>query len=369
MRCILHIGLEKTGSTSIQATLGKNRDLLKAHQVLYPKSLGERSHVRLYAFASEDGMNEIKVQCGLVALSGIGEFRRSLQGQLEREISATAPHTVIISNEHCSSRLINISEISRLKKLLEILFTTITVVVYLRSQGESLRSAYSTQIKTGSTEKFKYPSADLVESRYDYDALLDRWETVFGKQNIDVRMFDVEDFIGVDVVTDFIERLGLGFATEAIVREPNKNVGLSAFSTEFLRLLNRHVPYTIAGQMNPLRGNLHDLVEQFSDPAPYEGDAKIMAALDLVVSDGNERVRRRYFPDRPAPLFTPPRSSVPTGEVTEVVPEAAIQLIARLWEAKQQQVLQLRQRLERPQATRGGGPTVQAGRRTPIRDL
>ena len=364
MHCILHIGLEKTGSTSIQATLGKNRDLLKTRKILYPKSLGERSHVRLYTFASEDGMNEIKVQCGLEALSGIGEFRRSLQDQLEREISAADPHTVIISNEHCSSRLVNTSEISRLRKLLAQIFSNISVVIYLRSQGESLRSAYSTQIKTGSTAEFDYPSPDLIESRYNYDAILDKWETVFGKQNIDVRMFSVEDFIGGDVVTDFIERLGLDIPTDDIGREPNKNVSLSAFSIEFLRSLNRFVPYTIDGQMNPLRGNLHDLVEQFSDTVPYEGNAKIMAALDLAASEGNERVRRRYFPDRPAPLFTSPRSSVPIGEVTEVVPEAAIQLIARLWEAKQQQVLQLRQRLERPREIGGGAPKGAAGRRT-----
>ena len=297
-------------------------------------------------------------------LSRIGEYRRSLQEQLAQELAACLPRTVIISNEHCSSRLINISEIRRLKSLLDIYFSEIKIIVYLRGQGESLRSSYSTQIKTGSTAEFEYPSPDIISTRYDYDAILQKWEFIFGKDNIDVRLFDVDELVGGDVVTDFIERLELDFPANEIAREPQKNLSLSAFSIEFLRSLNRHIPFTLRGQMNPLRGNLHDLVEQFGDRAPYEGDAKIMAALDHAVSEGNEQVRMRYFPDRPAPLFKPSIPSKDSNQQVVVVPEAAIELMARLWEAKQQQVLQLRQRLERPPTVRPPTQTRPSSRRT-----
>jgi hypothetical protein len=96
-----------------------------------------------------------------------------------------------------------------------------------------------------------------------------------------------------------------------------------------------------------MRGNLHDLVEAFASGPPFEGDPGVIAAVDAAVAEGNEAVRRRYFPDRPAPLFRPSaRTGAPAPETPRVSDEA-VRLMAFLWEAKQTQVLQLKQRLDR----------------------
>ena len=50
--CILHIGTEKTGTTSIQKFLATNRTLLKANGVLYPLSPGKVNHIGLEAYAA-----------------------------------------------------------------------------------------------------------------------------------------------------------------------------------------------------------------------------------------------------------------------------------------------------------------------------
>ncbi|HEX5860251.1 MAG TPA: hypothetical protein VFY58_00315, partial [Nocardioides sp.] len=44
---VLHIGMGKTGTTSIQGWLHRNRERLAERGILYPASPGERRHVRL----------------------------------------------------------------------------------------------------------------------------------------------------------------------------------------------------------------------------------------------------------------------------------------------------------------------------------
>ena len=151
--CVLHIGLEKTGTTSIQSTLAANRDRMLSRGILYPRSLGARSHVKAYAYASEGPSDEIKVKCGLYDRP-TEEFRRDLLKQFDEEVASATPEKIIISNEHLSSRLMSGSELSRLRTLLSRHCRSIKVVVYLRAQGDAHRSAYSTYIKTGAWMRF-----------------------------------------------------------------------------------------------------------------------------------------------------------------------------------------------------------------------
>ena len=52
--CWLHIGVEKTGTTSIQSFLAANRTALRAEGRLYPIVPGAVGHLGLVAFALDD---------------------------------------------------------------------------------------------------------------------------------------------------------------------------------------------------------------------------------------------------------------------------------------------------------------------------
>ncbi|MEO8927082.1 MAG: hypothetical protein ABI306_07945 [Caulobacteraceae bacterium] len=340
--CILHIGVEKTGSTSVQATLSKNRQKLRAHGVLYPEALGEKNHVKAYAFASESGVDELKSPWGLDNPAAIARFRNQLTAQLTQEVRAARPKVFCVSNEHCSSRLLARSEIERLADLLGGLADTVKVVVYLRRQGDALRSAYSTYIKTGGTDHFDLPGPEEIKRKYDYEAILGRWAAVFGEGAMDVRLFDRETLKDGDVVADFVAGLGINPREFILEKEMNKSLG--SLGLEFLRIFNARVPYTADNAFNPLRGNIQELVEQFTSGDPYEGDGAAMSAFDETMAAGNERVRARYFPNRDGPLFAPVnRAAAVAGP--EAPLEGAMALMAQVWEAKQKQVLQLRTRI------------------------
>ncbi len=50
----LHIGTEKTGSTTLQAVSGINRRTLMNHGIFYPRTPGERNHIKLALFAANE---------------------------------------------------------------------------------------------------------------------------------------------------------------------------------------------------------------------------------------------------------------------------------------------------------------------------
>ena len=343
--CVLHIGSEKTGTTSLQATFAANRERLLAKGILYPRSLGEKIHARAYAYASEGPQDEIKTQCGLSGPGSVEAYRRVLEEQLADEVASATPRKIIVSNEHFSSRLLSISEISRVERLLSVHCRSIKVVVYLRAQGDAHRSAYSTYVKTGGTQAFHLPSASLMRDRYFYDVMLQRWEKVFGPDNMDVRLFALEEFPDGDILLDFANLLDGLIPSSELARESQKNVSLDMFTLAFLREMNRYVPYKSGDQLSALRGNLVDLVERFASGSPFEGDAEIIEAIDTAVEESNEAVRRRYFPQRPAPLFAKMIRSTIVSPPPEISDEA-VRLMAYLWQAKQTQVLQLKRRLD-----------------------
>jgi hypothetical protein len=344
--CVLHIGSEKTGTTSIQATFAANRERLLSHGILYPRSLGERIHARAYAYASEGPLDEIKTQCGLDGPESLEDFRRVLATQFADEVASARPDKIIVSNEHFSSRLLSISEVARLQALVSSHCRSIKVVAYLRAQGDAHRSAYSTYVKTGGSDPFHAPTPSLLRDRYRYDLLLRRWEHVFGAQNMDVRIYDPAEFPEGDVLLDFADLFDDLISTSDLDRQPPKNGSLDSFTLAFLRSINRYLPYKSGARVSELRGNLNDLVETFASGHPFEGDPEIIAAIDAAAADSNEAVRRKYFPERPAPLFSPAaRTGAASPEAPEISDEAA-RLMALLWEAKQTQVLQLRRRLD-----------------------
>ena len=350
--CILHIGLEKTGSTSLQSALAGNRDRLAAAGVLYPRALGERSHVKAYVFASEGGPDELKAHWGLRHADDLDRFRADCAGDLRDEIAGGSPRLLCISNEHCSSRLSRPSEIQRLASLIAEFCARTTVVVYLRAQGDALRSAYSTYVRTGGREAFRYPSPDEIARLYDYRAVLRRWADVFGQSNLDVRLYDRRRRDDFDVVADFIPSLGGDLDPDDFIRDRDQNASLGVAAIALLRRLNGLVPYARDGRLDPLRGNLHDLIGEFTGDCPFEGDPAVIQALDDAMSEANESIRRDFFPRLPAPLFASrPHRGPSTAGLAEPAAEtgldAAARLAAHLWIAKQAQVLDLRDRLDR----------------------
>lgn len=238
MKAFLHIGNPKTGTTTIQDFLTKNRQQLLEDGYYYPTSPGSLNQIKLPIFAMKNTrIQDIHRLCGLTKPEQVIKFQSQFQKKLEKELNAINSKAVIFSSEHCSSRLIFLEEIERLKKLLNHYFEEIEIIIYLRRQDKYLVSLYSTAIMGGVTTPLYLPSKDVIKNRYNYYNILKKWEAVFGKSAIKVRVFEREQLLNRDLLEDFMDALGIRLDTRYQFSS-NLNQSLDIFSLEYLRMIN-----------------------------------------------------------------------------------------------------------------------------------
>ncbi|WP_061007999.1 hypothetical protein [Vibrio sp. CUB2] len=204
---ILHIGMHKTGSSSLQLYLRDTKD-------------GD------FEFLSWDkyGNSSNIVDCS-------GHTYKVYEKRLRKLLITATSKKVVLSAEH----LFFIEDTDVLKNLNNILlefFQRIKVYVYLRRQDKAALS-FKQQAAKGRVknqmpssylmghENGALPNIDEKIYRYfDYHSKLVKWVDVFGKDNVFVRVFDKDALFESDVVSDFYSWAGLnGYATRKNVNE------------------------------------------------------------------------------------------------------------------------------------------------------
>lgn len=232
VKITIHIGLEKTGTTTIQGFLNRKRDALLETGILFPTSPGKSNQTLLAAAAMSE-----KVNIRARAIERLGpDFDVALAREIKAEIDEAKPERLLFSNEHCSSRLHSVEEVRKLKSYLEQFGDAFAVLVYLRRQDEFLLSTYSTSVKSGSVKPFMIPKGRKLHARYDYRVLLELWGGVFGQEAMRPRLFQPSAWVGGDLLTDFCDAAELDLTER---EAPTRNLSLSAEGLEVLRQINK----------------------------------------------------------------------------------------------------------------------------------
>ena len=287
MNCILHIGCEKTGTTTIQSWLCQNRDLLSRHGIYVPTWIGASGHTRLIWLAKglrSRGSRWSEVFCGL---------NNELAGPLIKN------QKILFSSEHLQSRLLEVEEIESLRQILHSLgFSKFKIVIYIREQSHAALSLYSTWVKGG----YKEPLARLVFSDYygkvmNHDRSICNWSSVFGHEAITVRLFPTTTCHGIDLIDDFISACDLP-PSEDYSSVNAENEKLSPECLEFLLRLNQgSYPWWM---ICPLpRSEMIAALTGFSvsHPKAYLSQAYRIRTQGFF-SVSNEEVRKKFFPNQ-----------------------------------------------------------------------
>lgn len=337
----IHIGIEKTGSTSIQHYLALNREVLEAdHRVLYPASLGgEASHNLVAACHISPTPSAIQQMLFLQTAEDINAYYYDLQEKLSTEIHHTQPDRLLLSSENFSSRLKTRDEISSLKDFLTPFASKFRILVYLRRQDKLISSAYTTRVKNGLTRPFQFPPEGFERHDSHYDQLLDRWADVFGEENILVRLYERHRLYGLDSVADFCHSFDI--PADLLRAEQSQNTSLTENMLDFLRSLNQKLPYRIEGRLNPQRANIVQVLEALDFPGKRHDDYPGNNAFYQRFKTGNTKVAQRWFKNDstvPPDLFqdTP---STPTPETDEQLEyDQLVEACAHLWSHCQQEI-------------------------------
>lgn len=244
MKLIIHIGTEKTASTSLQYFFNENRNSLSRNGIHYAECLGHRNHRKLVVASMDNCKTDDWIES-----RGLGNDRkrtrfsckvRRLFGKEIMQLPDSI-NTVLISSEHFHSRLTMPSELKALKEFLNEHFCEIEIVVYFRRQSSLLRSKYTTMLRAGNRNSFKEfynNELDLEGHYYDYEKLLSLWGKEFGAVNIKVREFNKNKFYAQHICYDFLHTLSPTLSLSDFILPEDQNPSLNRIGLNLLRLLN-----------------------------------------------------------------------------------------------------------------------------------
>ncbi|TXS91334.1 hypothetical protein FV139_16515 [Parahaliea maris] len=302
MRCVIHIGTEKTGSTAIQRYLLHHKDELSLSGVHCCESYGKgNNRAFAAAFTAPDRRDDYFRQNDLDDPESRKQWFESLAAQFDTELQETGETigTFLISSEHLHSRLQSASEVRAVADFVLPRFSSVEIRCYLRRQDELALSRFSEALRAGYAPpallpKGQRPLSTQPAPYFDYAALLDRWALAFGDAAVHPRIFSRESLFKGDVVADFLQSIGQRKAPESKVIRANE--ALPATTQAAIYMLNRHMakPHSVEGRV--LRKRLVAMAEQMG----ISGDSLLpckTAARNFYqkFEAGNREVAKRWF--------------------------------------------------------------------------
>jgi hypothetical protein len=260
-RLILHIGTVKTGTSSIQESLGRAREDLLKYKIHYP---GIQPYNHIFSFPPIFVDDTGKIDWFRRRLQPFEDESTKIQGYARdwrREFTACSrDHDFIISAEHLSSGFFDEAAVKRVREFVEPYFEEVTVIAYVRHYDSWITSEVQQMIKNGhapgsiSEMVQKLQNCPPVMS---YQKSLQKWVNVFGRQSIVVRPFNPRSFYHQNLLADFFHACSLP-ADDISIPEIRANESLSGHAIVFLHKYNQTYPIFVNGSINPNRGLIKD---------------------------------------------------------------------------------------------------------------
>ncbi len=309
MKCLIHIGTEKTGTTHLQNWLYTNREYLGSCGVYLSENFGIPNNRRLVAYC-QNRLDDWTRLHGISSLDQKAAHFSELATLFTDEVKSAAEshHTFLITSEHFHSRLRTKEEIERLFALLAPLMDEIVIVGYFREQADMARSFYSTAVKQMVTKRF---DAFLEDARpknyyYNFSAIADNWSSVFGVERCRFRIYDRDRLVNGDIRHDFVATTQIAVNIDDMQPGPPAiNDALSHAQVELFRIINEEIPFWLPenGGVNPENRRMKQLllgIEPLQQGRLY---SPLLEAISERFSEVNKAFFSKYLPDEP--VFSP----------------------------------------------------------------
>jgi hypothetical protein len=247
MKCFLHIGTEKTGTTTLQNWLYDNELPLKKNGIFISKNIGNPNN-RLIPAYFMSGIDDWHRSQGISSEKEKHLYFKDFLEKLSAEISDAKKdhHTFIISSEHLHSRLREKKDIKKLHTFLVSVFEEVELICYFRDQFELATSLYSTGLKVNSIKKLE----DFIDRTkpknyyYNYLKIADNWSEIYGKNKCNFRIYDRSALIESDIRLDFLDLVSPNINADNFnMNTTNSNKSLSLIEAAAYRIINQEIPY------------------------------------------------------------------------------------------------------------------------------
>lgn len=271
-KLIIHIGSQKTGSTSIQTFLTQQTQKMEDAGLSYAKAgRGPAAHNKL-AFKRDSEQFPI------------------LMKRLVAEVEAAPDKTHVISAEMLfTTRMAR----SMTEYLPDDLRAQTQIIAYIRRQDKFLEAMYKQVVKTGRFKGTAQEYAQKREAALMYSKVLGTYAQGFGAENVKVLPYERPLFREGDVILDIAAHLGMTNVTRDDLPEKFSNITLSRQVSEMLGLISNTTDINIAELIRVI-------IRNNAEGAFYSGDSfsplERRDIADKYIED-NELVRATYRPD------------------------------------------------------------------------
>ncbi len=303
MDAVIHIGFPKTGTTTIQSFLFKNRRALQRHGIDYARynrivpPQVEYSTVVFDRLGRLHGQRYVRNWLRIPTLEHQARYVRRFEMWLEKRLRHSTARLFVVSCEFLAMTMTNKRRIHTLDAWLRQRFERVSYLAYVRRQEECFLSWYSEGLKLGNTKSLG--EARIDRRLLDYSRALEPWMAAIGKERFTLRLFEKSALKDENLLSDFCDATGLPAAH--LYFPPARNTRLSATAARrFLKLnwfLRKFGPGEPMKKYILLGATI--LLERLGRNArPLQIDQTMTDEIRAHYSDSNELLRKRHFPDR-----------------------------------------------------------------------
>ena len=307
MKAIIHIGMKKTGSTSIQSWMASNRTALGAAGVRLIEGKVNAAALRnaaCHVARQEFGADEDIVWPGRWK----SERRDSDYDDLSAKFKKLSRKSGIFVYSHEGLYDCTKLHMTALDRFLARFFEDRTYVVYIRDSADFFVSMYSQKIVNFNKKFGSIPFSETVErcmretvpfaEDSDFGNLLE-WDSEFGK-SLSVRLLDSGWLFTGELIRDFASLIGV----ESYQIPKKLNESLSAEYIEYGRELL--MKFGQGFRTNFREPVMKTLLEASSGKPKLSVSDEQAKSIYELRREEEEMIRIRFFPDRTG-LFSPKR--------------------------------------------------------------
>ncbi len=249
--CIVHVGMPKTGSSTLQNAFFKG---LNDKSVSYGNLPNSNQSGWLYGLFAKDIVNyHFFKGWGIDTQDKIDKFREESKKLLITGFENSGTSIEILSGED----LFHLHEegVRELKNFLTAYFKNIVIVAYVRPVKSFLESAFQQMIKHVPINRL---DSNLIYHRYTNFA---SYLNVFGTDSVQLWRFDPKQFPEGDILLDFTTRLGLQ-PQRSKIKVVNESIAKEAISILFTYHFHENAKTDFGERQYKLRYQLVELLRK-----------------------------------------------------------------------------------------------------------
>lgn len=287
---VVHIGLNKTGTSSLQDFLALNTDALRAEGICYPR-------------AGREGAAHHGLSAWLGSPEADADPSTSPVAQALLDEMQGMPRVWLSSEDFHAQGLRGARNLARLLQ-----GHSVRIVLYLREHLAYLASWYQQNVQASALSCSFASFCHFTHK--PLSEVADTWGQVFGHGQLTLRLYDRRSLVGGDVLLDFAAQVGLGGDLGRFVRKPYENNPSISGNLLFIkRLLNTLLPVTDAAAM------VGELMELSKLRPGFRGAMRVGPELAAHVARtyaaDRRQLRQRWGLDWPVPPTELAGSPVP----------------------------------------------------------